>query len=244
MDAAALPDAALQLSADRLGQARVGVAHHEPDASKATLLEVGDELRPEGLALAVAHLEPEQLTAAVGIDAHGYDHGPRAHLQGLAQAALEVGGIQVDVGVAGLLQRPAQEGLHLLVDLLADATDLGLGDAALGTQSSHQGVDLAGGDATDVGLHDHGVEGLVHPAAGFQDRGKEAAGAQLGDQQVDVAHLGGEAATPVAVAVAEPLLGALMAVRTEHGGDLQLDQLLQAVAGELGDQLPGAAAIQ
>jgi hypothetical protein len=35
-----------------------------------------------------------------------------------------------------------------------------------------------------------------------------------------------------------------MAVSTQKGGELQLDQLLQAVAGKLWDQLPGAAAIQ
>jgi hypothetical protein len=35
-----------------------------------------------------------------------------------------------------------------------------------------------------------------------------------------------------------------MAIGTEHGGDLQFDQLLQAVAGQLGDQLAGRAAIE
>ena len=50
----------------------------------------------------------------------------------------------------------------------------------------------------------------------------------------DVAHLGGEHTGPVAVAVAKPLLTALMAISTEHGGDLKLDQLLQAVAHQLG----------
>jgi hypothetical protein len=49
---------------------------------------------------------------------------------------------------------------------------------------------------------------------------------------------------PTAVAVAEPFVGALMALGTEHGGNLQLDQLLQALAGQLRDQLPGGAAIQ
>jgi hypothetical protein len=44
--------------------------------------------------------------------------------------------------------------------------------------------------------------------------------------------------------VAEPLLGALVPVGTKEGGKLQLDQLLQAIADHLGDQLPGAAAIQ
>jgi hypothetical protein len=89
---------------------------------------------------------------------------------------VEVGGIEVDVGVAGLLQGPVQEGLHLHVDLLADAAHLGLGDAALDAQGGHQGIDLAGGDAADVGLHHHGIEGLIHPAAGLEDRGQEAAG--------------------------------------------------------------------
>ncbi len=35
-----------------------------------------------------------------------------------------------------------------------------------------------------------------------------------------------------------------MAISTEYGGDLQLDQLLQAMAHQLRDQLPGSAAIQ
>jgi len=55
---------------------------------------------------------------------------------------------------------------------------------------------------------------------------------------------GGQTAGPVAVMVAEPFLAALMAVGKQKGGDLKLDQLLQAVAGQLGDQLTGCAAIQ
>jgi hypothetical protein len=35
-----------------------------------------------------------------------------------------------------------------------------------------------------------------------------------------------------------------MALNTEHGGNLQLDQLLQAVAHQLRDQLPSCAAIR
>jgi hypothetical protein len=55
---------------------------------------------------------------------------------------------------------------------------------------------------------------------------------------------GGQRAGAIAVAEAEALLSALMAVSTEHGGNLQLDQLLQAMAGQLGDQLPSTAAIE
>jgi hypothetical protein len=67
---------------------------------------------------------------------------------------------------------------------------------------------------------------LVNSAAGLDFQGQEATGSQFGNQQIDVAHLGGQPAVPFAVAVAEPLIGALLAVGTEHSGDLQLDQLL------------------
>lgn len=89
---AALPDAALQLPADRLGQARVGIGDHQLDAIEPPLLEVGDELRSEGLALAVAHLEAEQLTAApILVHPHGDDNSAGADLLSLAKPPFEVG---------------------------------------------------------------------------------------------------------------------------------------------------------
>jgi hypothetical protein len=42
----------------------------------------------------------------------------------------------------------------------------------------------------------------------------------------------------------QPLLDALVPVRTEEGSNFQLDQLLQAVACQFRDQLPGTAAIE
>jgi hypothetical protein len=67
---------------------------------------------------------------------------------------------------------------------------------------------------------------------------------QFGDSQAEIAHLGGEHPGPVAVAVANTLLRAFMAIGAEHGSDLQLNQLLQAVAHQFRDQLPRCAAIQ
>jgi hypothetical protein len=157
---------------------------------------------------------------------------------------VEVSGIEVQVGVVAGIQGPAEERLHLHVDVRADAAHLGFRDPALAAQSRHQGIDLAGGDASHVGLHHHGVEGLIHTPPGLKDRGQEAARAEFRDPQIDVAHLGGEDARPVAVAVTKPILTAFMAIGTEHGGDLQLDQLLQAMAHQFRDQFPGAAAIQ
>jgi hypothetical protein len=115
MDAATLRDAALKPAADRHGQAHVGVGDHQPYAGEATLLEGGVglafcaavELGPEILRLAVTHLEAQQLPEAIGVHSHGNDHCSGADLKGHALPAVEVGGIEVDVPVAGLLQRTA-----------------------------------------------------------------------------------------------------------------------------------------
>ena len=97
---------------------------------------------------------------------------------------------------------------------------------------------------------------MVCAAQGEQHRtsgciGDAALGARRGDQginyaggdAVDVAHLGGQAAEAITVAVAVPLLGALVSVGTDHSGNLQLHGLLQAVARQLGGQLTGSAAL-
>ncbi len=46
------------------------------------------------------------------------------------------------------------------------------------------------------------------------------------------------------VVVALPLLGALVTVCTDHSGYFQLNELLQAVTRQLGDQLTSTAAIE
>jgi hypothetical protein len=107
---------------------------------------------------------------AIALHVHGHHRGTRGDLLGLSLAAIEVGGIEVDIGVAAALQRSSQKGLHLL----------------------------------------HALEGLIHPAAGFEDHGQGAAGAQLllrrslrlWDLEREIPHLGGESAGPIAVAVA------------------------------------------
>ena len=47
---------------------------------------------------------------------------------------------------------------------------------------------------------------------------------------ITIPYPGGQGAGPIAVEEAEALLGSLMALGTDHGSVLQLDQLLQAVA--------------
>ena len=136
-----------------------------------------------------------------------------------------------------MVERPAQKGFHLLVKALADAAHLRFGDAAGPAQGLHQGVDLPRGDAAGVGLHHHGVEGLVDPAARLEPVGEEAALPQFGDSQAEIAHLGGEQPLAVAVAVRGALIRAALMARGTYGrGNLSLQQILEAPAHDLRDQ--------
>ena len=122
INAAALPTAALEHPPDSFGKVPVGIADHELDASQAAFLLLRrslrlvrtDEIAPERFALAVSDLEAEQFSAPIGVN-------PMAATTALEQTCMarrtpkptvEVGGIEVEVGVATGLQRPAQEGLH------------------------------------------------------------------------------------------------------------------------------------
>jgi hypothetical protein len=64
----------------------------------------------------------------------------------------------------------------------------------------------------------------------------------MGSAVSEITHPGFQVVGAIAVAVAMSFLSPLMAVSTQNGGDLQLDQLLQAMAGKLGNQLTGGAA--
>jgi hypothetical protein len=55
---------------------------------------------------------------------------------------------------------------------------------------------------------------------------------------------GGQRAGPIIREEAESLLSAFIALSTEEGSDLQLNQLLQAMAGQFEDQLTSTAAIE
>ena len=222
----------------------MGIGDHQLNASEAALFETTEELSSEGLAFAVARLQAQQLPSAIGVDAHGHDQSPRADLEGLAAPAVLERRIQVELCLTAAVQRPLQERSDLTVEPLADEAHLRAGDDSLRANGGHQGVHLAGGDALDPGLHDHGVERLIDLPPGLENRWKKAPGAEFRDRQRDVPYLSGEQAGASAVAVAQALVGALMALRAEHGSNLQFDQLLQAMAHELGDQLPGRAAIE
>ena len=115
VDAAALPGGGEHLGDGRL-DALVGVGDDQLDAAQAAPGELAQEVGPEGLGLGGADLHAEHLAPAVGVDADGDDDGDRDDAAGLAD--LHVGGVDPQIRPVAL-DRPVEEGLHPLVDLLA-----------------------------------------------------------------------------------------------------------------------------
>ena len=159
------------------------------------------EGRPERPGLRGADRRAEHLAPAVGVDRHRDYDGDGDDAPRLAE--LHVGGVDPQVRPVAL-DRARREGVDALVDLLAQARDLGLADAGH-AHGLDQLVDAAGRDALDVGLLDHGRERLLGRASGLQETGEVRALAQLGDAQPHAAGAG--LPEPVAVAVAQ--VGAL-----------------------------------
>jgi hypothetical protein len=93
------------------------------------------------------------------------------------------GGIEDHIG-ARLVDRSRSERLDLLVPHLAEPADLRLGDA-VDPQRLDEVVDLAGGNAFDVGLDHDRVQGPLGPATGLEQTREVGAAGDLGDLEFD-----------------------------------------------------------
>ncbi len=100
-------------------------------ASEITSLE---PLRPRSLMWAIYYAQKASLSLLHTLRScssmrhrccpQGNNDGRLAALHRLAPSPVEVGGIEVDVVVAAVLQRLVPEGVRLLIDILIDATYL------------------------------------------------------------------------------------------------------------------------
>jgi hypothetical protein len=144
----------------------VGVGDDQLHPGQPTGLERAQQRRPEGTVLGVADIQAEHFPAAVGGHPGGDDDRPGDHPA--VHAGLEVGGVQEQVREGGVGQRTGPEVGDLGVQLGADPGDLRLGDPSVHAQGLDQVVDLAGGGAVHIGLHDHCQQRSIDPAARLQ----------------------------------------------------------------------------
>jgi hypothetical protein len=119
----------------------------------------------------------------------------------------------------------------------AQIRDTSLRDPRVDTQRGDEVIDRTRRDASDVGLHHHRVERLVDPAARLQNRREEAAFAELGDAQLDIAGLGRQQAWAVTVAFGHTIVGTLITASADVLDRLGLDHLLQHQLHGIADQV-------
>ena len=167
--------------------------------------------------------EPDDLAPAFGGDRHGDYRRDRD--DAAAVADLEVGGVEPQIRPLAL-DRPVEEGVDPFVDVLAQLGDLALRDAGQ-AHRLHQFVDAAGRDAADPGLLDHRDQCLLGGLARLQEGREIRSLAQLGDAQLERAEPRVEAAVAIAVAVIEPIAGALVPPGADQPFDIGFHQNLQ-----------------
>ena len=175
--------------------------------------------------------------AAFGVGGHGDYHRDRDDAAALA--LLQVGCIEPDIGPVAF-QRSFQEGVHALIDFLAELGDLALGDTAH-PHGLYQVLDAAGRDAGNPGFLDDRGQRLLDRAAGLQE-GREVGrpGAELRHLQLQGAKPGLQRPLAVAVAVRQPLGAALVPCRTDDVLHIGVHDPLQ---GGLGNGLQEIAVV-
>ena len=120
-------------------------------------------------------------------------------------AHLQVGRIQPQIGPVAF-ERTFQEGLHALVDFLAQFRDLALRDAGK-PHRLRDFVDPARRHPADPGLLDDGDQRLFRRLARLQERREVAAGPQLRDLEIERAKPRVKRAVAVAVAPVQSIGG-------------------------------------
>ena len=201
----------------------MGVRDHQLHALEAALDQAPQERGPEGLGLARAEVQADDLAPPLGVDRHG-DYGGDGD-DPAAVADLQVGRVQPQVGPLAF-QRAGEEGVHALVDVLAQLGDGALRDAGQ-AHRLHQLVHAPGRDAADPRLLDDGDQRLLAHLPGLEEGREVGALAQLRHPQLERAEPGVERALAEAVAVVQPLRAALVPPGADQAFHVALHQQLQ-----------------
>ena len=156
---------------------------HRRTPSRPRRAQRAQELAPERLGLDLADVEADHLAAAGLVHAVGDHQRLRDHVRAVAHLLLL--GVQPQIRV-GALQRPLPERRHLLVQAPAQPADLVL--AHPHPELLDHAVDLARGDAVDIGLLDDRDQRLLGAPARLQKaREVRRARTQLRDRQLELA---------------------------------------------------------
>jgi hypothetical protein len=175
----------------------VGVGDDEGDPRQTPGDEDAEKRHPARSVFGAKNVDAEDLPVALGTHAGRDDRRHRDDPATLAHLVEER--VEPDVGVGAGVEWTVAKLRDLLVEVLRELRDLGLGDP-VDSHRLHEIVDATRRDAFDVGLADDRDERLFDAPARLEEPGHVAAVAELGDIEADRAGPGVPATDPVAVA--------------------------------------------
>ena len=236
MGAAPLPRGTSQVGCDRLDQAGVGVAGHEPYPGQAAGDQVGEELVPRRTGLSGGHAHPQDLAVAIAVHAGGQQH--RGVDDPAALADLHRQRIGGDEGErASGIEGTGAKLLDVLVELGGHPRDLRLRQR-VDAEGLDQLVHPPRANASEVAVRDDGDQrGLCALAALEQPFGEVGALAELGDRHIDGADAGVEVAVAVAVALRGPARGGAAVLGADHGVGVRREQRVDHRLQQLAHQI-------
>jgi hypothetical protein len=139
--------------------------------------------------------------------AHSEDRGPGAGLLSIAQPPVVEVVVQFDAGMTTALQKPAEEGVNLLVDLLPNVTHLRVGEASVDLNVFTSASALRGGMPMMHGSMSTGRRALSTRKRGSKIQGKFIPGEELRDLWINVAKVSGLHAGAVPSGSTDSVLG-------------------------------------
>ena len=179
-------------------QALVGIGCDAENAADPSLAQGAQEGEPPGVGLRVDRVQAEQAPVAVGAGPYGRDQRARRHVA--AVAALDVGGVDPDVGEGDVGEVPFLQVGHDIVQRLAYPRHLG-GAHAVDAERRRHPLHLPRRDPVRHHLGHRGDHRPVDPRVAREKILREVAAApELGNAQVYGADAGDKPALAVAVA--------------------------------------------
>jgi hypothetical protein len=177
----------------------------------------------------------EDLTATVGGNTDSDDHGLRD--DAVVDTGLAIRRVEEHVGVAGCTEITVAKRGDFPVQISANPRHFRLGDAGVRAERLDEVVDFPGRDAVEVGLHNDGEQGLVHPSATLEEGGEERPLAQFGDLQIQVPSGRRQHPRASAVALSGAVLGAFETAGADESGGLGVDEFLVERFGHHSDSI-------
>ena len=187
-----------------ISESLMSVRDDQPDAMQTSSDQASQEGQPSGAIFRRHHIQPQNRSLPLFGHSSGYQDGYIGNAPALP--AFFHQGIEPDISMRHLIQRPIAKLLHQHIKILSHGRHLRLGNACK-TKRLDQPFHASGGDSKNIGFCDDTCQRLLSPAARLEEPLREITSLpQFGNRQVDRPDPGIPSPMPISV----PRIGSLI----------------------------------